>query len=243
MIIKRILIITLIAGMVCRASAQQNTTLRPNSIRRVMDKVALWQIGEFAQGRIKSSEIGWENAAFYTGVIALKKVNNAPVYDRFLYNIGEKHNWDVGPFRLFADDYCIAQMYTAMYLEHREPKMITKWTKLADSIVRRQFNDSLDISANKTHKEWAWCDALYMGPTGLALLTKATGNQQYLNKADTLWWKTSAYLYDKQEHLYYRDNRFFTQREKKRAKNILVARQWLGDSRAGAYAGANATKI
>lgn len=200
--------------MACRVAAQKTTRPNPDSILNVMNKVALWQIGEFAQGKVKSLEIGWENAALYTGIIALKKVNNAPAYDRFLYSIGEKHNWDVGPNRLFADDYCVAQMYTAMYMEHREPKMIAKWTKLADTIVNHQFKDSLSISADITHKEWAWCDALYMGPTGLALLSKATGKPQYLNKADSLWWKTSAYLYDKQEHLYYRDNRFFTQREK-----------------------------
>ncbi|QKJ29206.1 glycoside hydrolase family 88 protein [Mucilaginibacter mali] len=212
--IKKILIIGLFAGLINAASAQQKAMLRLDSIRRAMDKVVIWQIGEFAQGHVKSSEIGWENGALYTGIIALKKLNNVPAYDRFLYNIGEKHNWDTGPYRLFADDYCVAQMYTAMYLEHHQPKMIAKWTKLADTIVRRRFNDSLAISAEITHKEWAWCDALYMGPVGLALLTKATGNPQYLNKADSLWWKTSAYLYDKQEHLYYRDNRFFTQREK-----------------------------
>lgn len=30
---------------------------------------------------------------------------------------------------------------------------------------------------------------------------------------DRLWWKTTDYLYDKEEHLYYRDSRFFGQRE------------------------------
>src|SRR5688500_16964340 len=50
------------------------------------------------------------------------------------------------------------------------------------------------------------------------MLTTATGDTRYLAKADSLWWKTSAFLYDKKEHLYYRDSRFFTQREKNGAK-------------------------
>ena len=32
--------------------------------------------------------------------------------------------------------------------------------------------------------------------------------------ADRLWWKTTDYLYDRTEHLYYRDSRYFDQREK-----------------------------
>jgi len=33
---------------------------------------------------------------------------------------------------------------------------------------------------------------------------------------DRLWWKTTDYLYDKQERLFYRDSRFFDRRERRR---------------------------
>jgi len=45
------------------------------------------------------------------------------------------------------------------------------------------------------------------------MLAKATGDQKFLDSADRRWWVTSDFLYDKDEHLYYRDSRFLNQRE------------------------------
>lgn len=186
-----------------------------DSVLAVMNKVARWQINEWKEGRIiKLPKTEWENGALYTGILALKSIHNIPEYDQFLYGIGEECNWNTGKVRLFADDYCIAQMYAGMYMEHREPKMIAKWQALADTIVNRRFEEPLTVVPNINHREWAWCDALFMGPPGLAMLTTITSDIRYLAKADSLWWKTSAFLYDEKEHLYYRDSRFFTQREK-----------------------------
>ena len=38
-------------------------------------------------------------------------------------------------------------------------------------------------------------------------------SERYLNFAVTNWWRTSDYLYDKDEHLFYRDSKFFDRRE------------------------------
>jgi rhamnogalacturonyl hydrolase YesR len=47
----------------------------------------------------------------------------------------------------------------------------------------------------------------------VARLTAVTGDPRYLEFAIARWWKTSDYLYDKEEHLYFRDSRYFKQRE------------------------------
>lgn len=212
---RQFVLLVFIVNYVSSFGQPVNSLLVPDTVLNVMNKVAQWQINEWKEGRIiKLPKTEWENAALYTGIVALKKLNNAPEYEQFLYNIGEECDWNTGKVRLFADDYCIAQMYTAMYIEHREPKMIAKWRALADTIVNRSFNEPLTVAPNINHREWAWCDALFMGPPALALLTTATGDRRYLTKADSLWWKTTAFLYDKKERLFYRDSRFFTQREK-----------------------------
>jgi len=214
MIKKSLVLSTILFSLQLALFAQPTPSAQANSILSLMDKVAHWQLNEWAEGRIiKLPKTEWENAVLYTGIVALKTIHNAPEYDRFLYNIGEEYKWNTGKLRLFADDYCIAQMYTSMYLEHSDPKMIANWKALADTIVNHQFNESLKVVPNINHREWAWCDALFMGPPGLALLTKATGEQKYLIKADSLWWKASAYLYDKSDSLYYRDSRFFDRKE------------------------------
>jgi rhamnogalacturonyl hydrolase YesR len=61
---------------------------------------------------------------------------------------------------------------------------------------------------------WWWCDALFMAPPVLAKMFAATGDRRYLDYMDREWWQTSVTLYDPAEHLYFRDQRYFTQKEK-----------------------------
>jgi rhamnogalacturonyl hydrolase YesR len=193
--------------------AQNSASLAPDSVLKNMQKVAAWQIDEFTKGNVKIPKTDWQNGALYAGVVALKKIDNNKRYHDFLYGIGEDNHWGMGPSHLFADDYCVAQMYTQLYMQYHEPKMIAKWQALADTIVVHPFNESLKVAPGINQREWAWCDALFMGPASLAYLSTATHNLKYLIKADSLWWKTSAYLYDKDDHLYYRDSRYFDKKE------------------------------
>ena len=48
-----------------------------------------------------------------------------------------------------------------------------------------------------------------MAPPAFARLYTVTGDKKYLDWADKMWWRTSDYLYDKKEGLYYRDSRYF----------------------------------
>jgi len=47
----------------------------------------------------------------------------------------------------------------------------------------------------------------------LARMSAMTGDRRYLETMDREWWQTSASLYDPAEHLYYRDSRYFAQRQ------------------------------
>ena len=82
-----------------------------------------------------------------------------------------------------------------------------------DFLVTLPFNEPLTWENGIETREWAWCDALFMAPPALAAVTTATGDRKYLDLANRLWWKTTDYLYDTSEHLYFRDSRFFDQRE------------------------------
>jgi unsaturated rhamnogalacturonyl hydrolase len=218
----RFLIVCIIA-IYSNVAIAQSSVLKKDSILKQMKKVAAWQIKEFAEGNVKIPKTNWENGALYAGMMALKNVDSDKSYYDFLYGIGESNRWDMGRNRLFADDYCVAQLYTQMYMKYKEPKMIVKWVALADTIVDHQFNESLKVAPNINLREWAWCDALFMGPPSLAYLSTAKKELKYLKKADTLWWKTSEYLYDKTAHLYYRDSRFFDMKEKN-GNNVFWSR-------------------
>ena len=44
-------------------------------------------------------------------------------------------------------------------------------------------------------------------------LVAATGDERYLDFAVKNWWRTTDYLYDPGEHLYFRDSTYFDRRE------------------------------
>ena len=91
--------------------------------------------------------------------------------------------------------------------------MLEDLKDLADTLIRRPHSESL-LWVNKIHRrEWAWCDALFMGPPTLGKLSQITNDPRYLDLSNKLWWKTTDYLYDKEEHLFYRDSRFFDRKE------------------------------
>ena len=87
--------------------------------------------------------------------------------------------------------------------------------ELYDRIIAFPTDEPLEWRNEVWLKEWAWCDALFMAPPVLALLYSATGEAKYLDFMDERWWKTTNYLDDPLEHLFYRDSRFFSQTEKK----------------------------
>jgi rhamnogalacturonyl hydrolase YesR len=127
---------------------------------------------------------------------------------------GNLLDWQTGPRRFHADDYCIGQTYSLLYAKHKDEKMIAKFRLLADSIAAAPHTEGLEWKNKIADREWAWCDALFMGPTALGYLSTVTGEKKYLDIAAKLWWKTTDYLYDPAEHLYFRDGSFLDKKEK-----------------------------
>jgi unsaturated rhamnogalacturonyl hydrolase len=114
-----------------------------------------------------------------------------------------------------ADDMALGQSYMDLYLEKREPVRMANTKAILDRLtVRPDDPDKL---------LWWWCDALFMASPVLARMFAATGDQRYLDYMDREWWRTSAGLYDPAQHLYFRDSRYFTQKEKN-GQNIFWSR-------------------
>jgi unsaturated rhamnogalacturonyl hydrolase len=179
-----------------------------------MQKVADWQIGIYKNQGFKHPPYDWTNAAAYTGIMELAEISTDKKYLDFLVGVGNDLNWNTGPRRFHADDYCIAQTYANLYKIYKDEKMIAPFRALADSIIAQPHTESLEWKNNIADREWAWCDALFMGPTALSYLGQVTGEKKYFDIASKLWWKTTDYLYDEEENLYFRDQNFFDKKEK-----------------------------
>ncbi len=222
--------------------ASPQEALLPDSILTTMRRVADWQLHAWAKDGMRWERNDWTNAAAYTGFMALNSIANDARYSNAMYSIGEAISWNTGPSRTMADDYCVGQMFSEMYELYREPKMIARFRLQADSIAMLPHQESLEWKDNIGLREWAWCDALFMGPPALARLFSATGDRKYLDLADKLWWKTTDYLFDPQENLYYRTAGSSTKGIQWK-KDVLVQGQWMGDGGIGESAGKYAGRL
>ena len=211
-------IITRVSCIIVFACLSFSSFAQQSSITELMKKAADWQLKYWDTAGMKYGKANWVYAAAYTGIMALNDASGDTTYRKALYAIGDSLQWRTGKRMFHADDYCIGQTYAKLYQVYQDPKII-EWFKMqADSIIAQPHTESLEMKNNIVEREWAWCDALFMGPTALAYLATATGQNKYLDIADKLWWKTTDYLLDSQENLYYRDSRFFTQKESNGSK-------------------------
>jgi len=183
--------------------------IEPRAILRVMTAAADWQLAHPSS----HDPWDWTQAAFYTGVMAFTRVTDDGKYVAAMRTMGEKNLWRPGLRPGHADDYAVIATYAKLYQIDRDPKMLRPATSLLNFLASRKYDEPLAWGNAIETRELAWCDALFMGPPALAAMTTATGDKRYLDLANRLWWKTTEYLYDKDEHLYFRDSRYFEPRE------------------------------
>jgi len=183
--------------------------IEPRAILRVMTAAADWQLAHPSS----HDPWDWTQAAFYTGVMAFTRVTDDGKYVAAMRTMGEKNLWRPGLRPGHADDYAVIATYAKLYQVDRDPKMLKPAIALFNFLTSRKYDEPLAWGNAIETRELAWCDALFMGPPALAAMTAATNDKRYIDLANRLWWKTTEYLYDKEEHLYFRDSRYFEPRE------------------------------
>lgn len=180
----------------------------PAAVLPVLRRVADWQIAN--PGRHATTD--WTQGAMFTGLMALADLTGESKYRDALVQIAETNAWKPGRRRYHADDHVVGQTYLELYRDAQDPKMLGPIRDQFDAILASPPTNAFG-SGKKVGDRWWWCDALFMAPPALARLAYVTGEPKYLEFMNREWWDTTAYLYDKEEHLYFRDDRYFTQRE------------------------------
>lgn len=173
-----------------------------------MNLVADWQLDNLPERKQRPGRddapywydhFDWTNASLYTGIMAhWRTTGNQKYFDKML-GFSEEINFQPGTRLLHADDHIIGQIYAEIYMENQDRRVIQPMLDTFDKIME---------TPHEGREIWRWCDALYMAPPTLVLLSKVTGDDKYIDFMDELWWDATDLLYDLDEHLYYRDNRF-----------------------------------
>ena len=199
-------------GVGQRTAAKQtfSDALERAAIVEVMTAAAEWQLAHPS----KHPSYDWTQAPFYIGLNAFAPLSHDP--QRYLAAVrrnGEENRWRPGTRPLCADDHAITQSYFMLHRVQPDPAIIKPALDTLSQVRLYPYDESLEFENwEKTWRQWTWCDALFMSPPAFALAADATGDQRYLDFMNRMWWKTTDYLYDEEEHLYFRDSRFFDQR-------------------------------
>jgi len=180
--------------------------LKSPAIRDAMKKVADWQL-RVAESKFNSQ---WTFAALYDGLLAASDTTGNPAYRDAVLHYAEQQHWQLLSNRFpHADDIALGKPYMELYLAdpvaQRKPERIADTKAILDRLVVLPDDPAKDL--------WWWCDALYMAPPVLARMTVATGDKKYVDYMNHEWDITTGHLYDPTEHLYFRDSRYFTQKQ------------------------------
>ena len=189
-----------------------SSEIKPLPVLAAMQRVADWQLTNPSAHR----RTDWTQGAGYAGFMALAGISGDAKYRDAMRAMGETNGWKPGPLLYDADDHCVGQTYAELYLLYREPKMIAPMAQTFDAILVKPSEVTSLAYTNpqkKARENWSWCDALFMGPPAWVRLYAATGDEKYLTFAVTNWWRTTDFLYDREEHLYFRDSNYFDKRE------------------------------
>ncbi|GGD60432.1 glycoside hydrolase family 88/105 protein [Lacimicrobium alkaliphilum] len=182
---------------------------------------------------------GWVYAAFYVGMARYARLAEESGNDEHLQRLKRiaKHSRYLFAPRIYnADDYAIGQLYLDLYEKYQDPAMITPLRVIFDQILnspptvdlrfervtqKSQFTgelmadyfDGRGFSYAPCKNRWCWADALFMGPPVWFHLANVTGDERYRDFANQEFWETVDLLWDEEDHLFFRDTRFFDKRE------------------------------
>ena len=176
--------------------------LKPRAIDAAMKKVGDWQV-KVAEPNFNRQ---WTFAALYDGLLAASKTTGDSKYHDAVLHFAERSDWTlIGNRFPHADDQAFGQAYLDLYLEDKKPVRMADTKATMDRLIVRPDDPDKLL--------WWWCDALFMSPPVLLRMYEITHDKKYLDYMDHEWWLTSGSLYNQENHLYFRDSRYFTQKQ------------------------------
>jgi rhamnogalacturonyl hydrolase YesR len=136
-----------------------------------------------------------------------------PRYFESIRALGRRNGWRLGRRLYHADDQAIGQTYAAAFDHFGDRRMVEPMLAGFDRILADRSTVSLAFDGNGLcERRWCWCDALFMAPPAWMAASRITGVSRYRDYADAEYWVVKEYLFDRDEHLFFRDSRFFNER-------------------------------
>lgn len=146
----------------------------------------------------------WTRAVYYEGLLALNTIDPQKKYYDYAVDWGEKHKWGLngGTATRNADNHCCGQTYIDLYLIDKKEERIRDIKTSIDNVVAGDKND-----------DWSWIDAIQMGMPVFTKLGNLYNDTKYFDKMYDMYAYTKNNhgdkgLYNREDHLWWRDKDF-----------------------------------
>lgn len=167
-----------------------------------------WQLNNKPQVRAF-----WDHAAYHTGNMEVFAITKNETYRKYSEDWAAHNQWmgaksadkklwkykygETDEYVLFGDWQICFQTYIDLYHLAPEDYKIAR----AKEVMEYQMNTA-------QNDYWWWADGLYMVMPVMTKLYKTTGNPLYLDKLYEYFTYANSIMYDKEEQLYYRDQKY-----------------------------------
>ena len=207
-----IILISIVSSHFCLAQS-----VKSEEVKSIMKKVADWQMVHINDNYSKDEPhhpLHWTTAALYVGMVKWAEMADDDTYFNWLRGIGNQNKWQLYERKYHADDHAVGRMHAELFRKYAEKGMIEPTIEQFDFILHHPAHTKLNWATPYHQDRWNWCDALFMSPPVWAKLTTITGDQKYLDFMFAEYKATTDFLFDPEEHLYYRDERFKSKLDK-----------------------------
>lgn len=182
----------------------------------VADTVFRWVMRTYQKDKNYCNQ-GWVSGVLYNGLFDWAEITDKKEYFDFMKRIFSRYYWQLGNRMYHGDDLCVGQVYLDMYAKYKQEKMWIPTKARIDWIIENPPIGNIDITKGVSDRWW-WCDALYMAPAIFTRLYTLTGDKKYLKFAHKEYLDCYEHLYDKDEHLFFRDGKYLNAKDEKGGK-------------------------
>jgi rhamnogalacturonyl hydrolase YesR len=207
-------------------SGRSAAATHPVAALPLLERAADWQLAHLepvdtlkVMREETRSPRSWQQAAFYIGLTALAERSKSERFKEAILSHGRSQKWRLGDRTYHADDQAIGQSYLWASAHGAGQEALVPTRRRLEAIMAAPPTNDLDARGGaQCWDRWCWCDALFMAPPLWVELSRVTKDPRYAEFAHKEWKATQAYLYDREQHLFYRDSRFFDRRDSKGRK-------------------------
>ncbi len=187
---------------------QENRYFQAGNILMMMHGVNDYQIGH---PWTQDDDFNWIRGTYYTGVMAAFQSTGDGKFLKQCEKWGVDHLWGIpeiqrGAGASGANVLTCSQTWLECYFERNSRERIEPVIEHLRSLKSKNpVTQPMD---------WYWeggrryVDALYVGPPALIMLYRATQDDIYLQWMESFFWDVYGKLYDQEDSLFYRDQRF-----------------------------------